>query len=271
MAIESNKVTYDNSVEDDDLYLANITANENSHMYDWLADTGSTNHIVNSCELFVTYESTPDATICGVGSKNTQVLGRGTVKLIAQYGMRKHLLRLENVNYIPANKYNILTLGRWDTNGCRYQASDGTLTLYDHQNVPILNRSKFASHLYKFCLQPANEDKNINSNKFTFSSHEGLQSWETWHQRFGHVSYNSLKKLHSRNLLHGFTVDPKTPTPDCIPCTLAKQMCRPFDSRSEIACREKRELTHMDLWGKYDCTPTNGHQYYILLIDDTTH
>ena len=30
------------------------------------------------------------------------------------------------------------------------------------------------------------------------------------------------------------------------------------------------QLTHMDFWGKYNVVSINGHQYYILLIDDST-
>jgi hypothetical protein len=270
MNTEENMYDHSDSVGDDDLYLAQLAANENARMYDWLADSGSTNHITNRRELFTTYEATPDATVYGVGGKNINVVGRGTIHLTAQYGTRTRTLRLDGVNFIPSNKYNILALGRWDTQGRRYQASDGTLTLYDRKNVPILSGNKVASHLYKFRLLPANDDKITNSSDYAFTCHENLQTWETWHRRFGHVSYDGLKKLHSKHLLLGFTVDPKTPTPDCIACTQAKQTRKPFDAKSEKPRGNKGELTHMDLWGKYNRTSINGNQYYLLLVDDAT-
>ncbi len=37
-----------------------------------------------------------------------------------------------------------------------------------------------------------------------------------------------------------------------------------------IPCAEKGEITHIDLWGKYDVTSIKGNQYYLLLIDDAT-
>ncbi len=40
--------------------------------------------------------------------------------------------------------------------------------------------------------------------------------------------------------------------------------------RTEYARKNKGELTHMDLWGKYDVSSINGHQYYLLLVDDAT-
>jgi len=59
--------------------LASLTDNEVTHVYDWLADTGSTYHITNRQELFRTYEPTPEATVQGVGGIRSQVLGRGTI------------------------------------------------------------------------------------------------------------------------------------------------------------------------------------------------
>ena len=34
---------------------------------------------------------------------------------------------------------------------------------------------------------------------------------------------------------------------------------------------EPGELTHVDLWGKYDVESIHGNSYYLLLIDDASH
>jgi hypothetical protein len=104
---------------------------------------------------------------------------------------------------------------------------------------------------------------------YTLSCAEPKQIWETWHRRFGHVSYKGLQKIQSDNLVNGFTVDTKSETPDCIACTEAKQSVKPYAAKTAQQ-RHKGEVTHMDLWGKYDISSINGHQYYLLLVDDTT-
>ena len=86
-------------------------------MYVWLADSALTNHIVCWYKLFSLYEQTLDATIHGVGGKIIQVEGHRTVSLKAQCGVYICILHLQNVKYIPLNKYNIFTLGRWDSQG----------------------------------------------------------------------------------------------------------------------------------------------------------
>ena len=85
-----------------------------------------------------------------VGGMRSQVLGRGTITLIAKYGMYMHTLNLENVNYIPLNKHNIFALGRWDNNRRKYQASGSKLTLMNRQGIPVLKGPKITSNIYKF-------------------------------------------------------------------------------------------------------------------------
>ena len=97
------------------------------------------------------------------------------------------------------------------------RASQGELTLYKRNNIPVLKGSKLASNLYRSNLQP--NAKSTNS----FSSTPPNQSWETWHRRYGHVNYDDLKKLYKNNLVDGFNVNTKTSTPDCPACVKGKQ------------------------------------------------
>lgn len=59
--------------------------------------------------------------------------------------------------------------------------------------------------------------------------------------------------------------------PNCTSCTEAKQLVKPSPVRTDPIYINKDELIHIDLWGKYDITSINGHQYYLLLVDDVTH
>ena len=101
----------------------------------------------------------------------------------------------------------------------------------------------------------------------TFQANKPTQSWETWHKRYGHIGYSGLQKLHDLNLVDGFTVDIRTPKPDCVACTEAKQTEEPFNKTSDRVTKP-RELTHVDVWGKYRVTSINGNQYYTIFVDD---
>ena len=72
-----------------------------------------------------------------------------------------------------------------------------------------------------------------------------------------------------KNLLEGFNVNTCTPKPNYVACTEAKQSVEPFDQHSEKET-EPGDLTHLDLWQKYDTISINGNQYFLLMVDDSS-
>jgi len=52
-------------------------------------------------------------------------------------------------------------------------------------------------------------------------------------------------------------------------CTEAKQLVIPFNKKGDHK-RKPGELTHIDVWGKYDVASINGFSYYLLLVDDAS-
>ena len=62
----------------------------------------------------------------------------------------------------------------------------------------------------------------------TYTLTENLQSWETWHRRFGHISYTGLQMLWEENLVNSFNVDVHRPKLDCVACTEAKLAVEPY-------------------------------------------
>ena len=66
------------------------------------------------------------------------------------------------------------------------------------------------------------------------------------------------------NLVTGFNVNINTPKPDCVACTEAKQSVEPFDQHLKKTT-EIGDLTHMDLWGRYDTASITYWWWMILL------
>jgi hypothetical protein len=95
------------------------------------------------------------------------------------------------------------------------------------------------------------------------------ESWETWHKQFGHISYDGLQKLLDKSLVNGFTVDTSTPQPDCMACTEAKIRNKPYKATA-TKHETARQLTHIDVWGKYEIASINQNHYFILMVDDAT-
>jgi hypothetical protein len=239
--------------------------------YDWLADCATTSHVSNQHKAFITYQPTNDTTIAGVGNVKTVVEGRGTVKLLTECEGQTYLLRLEDVLYVLSNHNNLLALGRWDAAGGSYTSDNGIMSLRKGDKT-VAKGLRIKNNLYKLKVRVYSPriGKGSNTSTLTFAATESTQSWETWHKRYGHISYGSLCTLYEKCLVSGFFIDKSSPMPDCEACTKAKLHKEPYN-KSTDRHTEPGELTHIDLWGKYDVTSIHGHQYYIAFMDDAVH
>jgi hypothetical protein len=72
--------------------------------------------------------------------------------------------------------------------------------------------------------------------------------------------------MYKQGLVDGFDIDARTPKLDCVACIEGKLTIKPFE-KSVTHVQKVGQLTHIDLWGKYDWTSIHGRQYYILFVD----
>ena len=232
--------------------------------YDWIADTGATSHITHRRDAFNTYEPIPGIPISGIGGAKAHAIGQGNIKLKSKCNGRTYILELKNVLHVPKNRNNLLSLGKWETNGRSYNAYDGTLSLLTKERKPVAKGAKISNDLYKMTFMHA---PRTSRSDYAFSATSPSQSWETWHRRFGHVGYSGIKMLLDNQLVEGLQIDMNSPKPGCVACTEAKLSVAPYGPAKGRQTKIG-ELTHMDLWGKYDVASIHGNQYYLLLIDD---
>ena len=125
------EVTFENT-EDDvenynyDTYNSDVYENdERLSYYHWLADTATTSHVTNLQDMFTSFHLIDPTPVTGVGNVKAQAQGRGMVQLKLIINGETCVLMLEDVLYIPTNKHNLISLGRWDKAGGRYMGGDG--------------------------------------------------------------------------------------------------------------------------------------------------
>ena len=240
--------------------------------YDWFGDSATSSHVTNQRDIFLTYQPLRNTSVIGVGKLTAKVEGRGTIELKSRYNNKTYILRLHNVLHIPSNRNNLISLGKWDAVGGRYIGGGGKIILEDKNGNPVTAGTKIDNHLYRLNLETRKPRENLPSDRLeglrVFNTEETL-NWETWHRRFGHIGYSGIQKLVDLKMVDGLSVDTESAKPDCEICVQAKQSIKPFDG---IPDRKSKpgELTHIDLWGKYDIASINGYQYYILFVDDAT-
>jgi hypothetical protein len=179
----------------------------------------TTSHITNQRDTFVTYEPIQNTPITGVRGLQAQAEGRGDVNIIMSYNGTSYPIRLCNVLYIPGNKNNLFSLGRWIAKGGDFMGQK--LILISKQGNIIANGKLMKNNLIKFRFRYAKREIFPRTVAYPLLITPEL-SWDTWHRRFGHIGYSGLKNLFDRKLVSGFNVDRSSSMPDCAACTEAK-------------------------------------------------
>ena len=209
----------------------------------------------------------------GVGRVTISPQERGTIKLKLKISNKNFIIILYNVLYIPKNKHNLISLGKWDKSGGKYVGGDGKIYLQKN-NEQVACGELIETNLYKMFVHAI---KPIASSKITPSSVEEVNKtmgnvidWEIWHCRFSHVRYHGLERLLDENLVDGFNVNHGSIKTDCQSCTEAKHTINPFPKETESKLTVKGKITHMDLVGPINIVLLNGNSYFLMLVDNTT-
>ena len=91
---------------------------------------------------------------------------------------------------------------------------------------------------------------------------------EIWHQRYGHLGVDNLKKLVDDDLVDGFQYNPSKELEFCEPCAKGKQHKKKFPKVGGKRASEKLGIVHTDVCGKIEVKSIGGCEYFLTFIDD---
>jgi Integrase core domain/GAG-pre-integrase domain len=90
---------------------------------------------------------------------------------------------------------------------------------------------------------------------------------QLWHTRYGHINFQSLKKLSQGNMVEEL-LEIECKEGVCRGCMIGKQRRSPFPDETSFRANEVLELIHRDLCGLIKPTTPTGNKYFLLLVDD---
>ncbi|CAK9804033.1 Retrovirus-related Pol polyprotein from transposon TNT 1-94 [Anthophora plagiata] len=93
-----------------------------------------------------------------------------------------------------------------------------------------------------------------------------------WHQRLGHLNFNDVRKLHTRNMVDGMKMnqqDKELNMPRCKVCDMSKMHQLPFHESNKVE-KEMLGLIHTDICGPMSTPSLGGARYFATFIDDKT-
>jgi hypothetical protein len=139
----------------------------------WVFNTGATNHMIGSRDIFAKL----DSKICG-----TVKFGDGSIILTCKDGGHR---TLTGVYFIPRLRASIISLGQLDETGCHININinRGVLRIYDEHGQLLAKVPRDDSRLYYLKLHVGRP--------VCLAAHATEAAWQ-WHTRFGHLNFDSL-------------------------------------------------------------------------------
>ena len=232
----------------------------------WIVDSGATCHMCSNKALledFVEFDETVDVML-GDG-KVLHATGSGTVSVhtVLANGKLQECI-LHNVLLVPNLSYNLISVSKvteagksisFEETQCNISCADGK----------VIATAKKVGCLYYLDFQPTSECSNAMVNERTKLSNGML-----WHQRYGHLGVQSLKKLANDKLVEGFNFDAKKDLEFCKACTQEKLHRCSFPTSGATRASEPLGLVHSDLCGKINTKSCSGAEYFLTFTDDKT-
>jgi GAG-pre-integrase domain len=137
--------------------------------------------------------------------------------------------------------------------GCKVQIEGGSLKVLDKNGRLIIHVQRSKNRLYTLNL------KLVQS--VCLKTSVESDTWK-WHAKYGHINFQSLKKMSQENLVEGL---PKIECKEeaCKGCLIGKQRRLPFPQEAGFRASEMLKLLHGNLCGPITPpTPTENKYFF---------
>jgi len=149
----------------------------------WFLDTGATHHMTGQQEFFTELESSIRGIVKFGDAFGVEIKGVGSVIFTTVSG--EHRL-LTEVSYIPALRNSIISLEQLDENGSCAEIKHEVMRIWDHSCRLLAKVTRGANRLYILNVQVAQP--------LYLVARRDDEAWQ-WHKHFGHLHFETLKRL----------------------------------------------------------------------------
>lgn len=224
----------------------------------WIIDSGATDHICCSLDLFRTYDHISPINVKLPNGNSIHASIAGIVQI-------SEFLTLHDVLYLPQFNLNLISLSKLVTSGGFQVLFTNDACVLQDSSLRRTGFAKLQHGLYH--LDPGDPcgTKSVSVNNIVSLSGMKLNSQAAlWHFRFGHASYD---RLHS--LVKNFPDIHVNKHIVCDVCQFSKHKKLPF-SLSTSRADSSFDLVHMDIWGPLSISSIHKFRYFLTIVDDHT-
>jgi transposase InsO family protein len=233
--------------------IASLATQGNSNST-WYIDSGASQHMTYNKHFFNSLEETKGARIFLGDDSSHAIEGIGSISMKGNDGKK---LEVADVNLVPKLTKNIFSVSQITQHGYKVDFYlDKCLIKNINDGFKIVATGVESDGIYKFL---ASVDK-----KAYIATNSSIS--ELWHQKYGHLNYQSLSMLSKINMVDGLPWI-RVSTNVCTRCMVGKQHRDKFE-RSRWRASKSLELVHRDLRGPMNPPSKGGAKYILTFIDD---
>ena len=234
-----------------------------SNELEFVADTGSTSHVLTNVEDVMQSSLIPLTTsLYFADGRSVRVTHKGDVN----YFVKDCLVA-------PEFKFNLLSISKLADIGYTTSFSEDSMTIRDQKNNIIATGFKKRNlYFVKIARSEVGLVADVSDIKQAPSAIQTagvtLNLAEKWHARLGHLCFRSIEAMNAKGLL-----PEKIPTShfktakDCIFCSMGKAKALPFPKVSQTKAKFALELVSGDLCGPILPPSLKGHRFLVLFVE----
>lgn len=231
--------------------LASISSYELSRD-EWCIDSGATAHLCCDRSAFETYKERKER-IELAGNKYIQADGIGEV--CVQSG--EFRVKLRDVLHVPDLKCNFVSVSKACEKGFSVTFKNNQAVIRDREGELLIKGNRKGG-LFVFKCE-ANTCFNMNNEETEV---------KIWHNRFGHLNFDSLTEMFNKELVHGLKMNKMLSNQDCVTCAKCKICVKSFPRASKNRAKDLLEVIHSDVCGPMNKNSIGGSRYFVTFIDD---
>ena len=237
----------------------------------WIVDSGCTQHMCNSEELFLSPNELQEDKHMMMGNGDLlKIQKEGDVGLRVRQADGFVDGTIKDVLFTPEVRRNLLSVTRLCKMGINVVFSEDTMVCslvrgkvtFDPKDVVGMA----PEHNELWVLD---EEGQTGVESGEMYSSETFSQERLWHLRLGHLGSQNLKKLKEKDMVNGFRVKGSFSSMKsvCEGCMKGRQGREVFP-QAEHRGRDLLELVHSDVCGPITPCSNGGNKYYLTFVDD---
>ena len=226
----------------------------------WIIGSGASKHFTGNPHVFPSLEVSHNPfPVLSAGGQTHAIHGRGNVDFELPSGKIKTIK--DFFFKVPGLHKNLVSIGQ--------TADKGHMIVFDTRDKCIVKTKSSPPDIIALGARDKGSSLyNLSAflSNLTVNSLEDIQSLtRTWHERFGHISYQSLHNL--TRMSTGIPLLKIKPCA-CEICQKAHQSRLKFPQESSSRASNVLELIHSNVCGPLPVTSHGGSRYFVIFVDD---